>query len=86
MECFLKICLAIEDEIVSLVYHRSNQEHSHNTLIKDAMRIKDVSLLFDRWIEIFKLIIGDEKQSENVSMLLKIFACYSSKITALSFY
>lgn len=89
---FLRICLAIDDEVVNQLLVRNNEELQRNTTIKDAMREGDVSKLVNIWFqllyshskigtELIQTNFGrNEKNSEFAVVVLSLFAKYVSWI------
>jgi len=52
IDFFLRICATIDEEVVSLLINRSNNELQKNTFIKDTMREGAVMKLVEYWFKI----------------------------------
>ncbi|KAI9138013.1 armadillo-type protein [Paraphysoderma sedebokerense] len=78
VDLFLRICLAIDDEIANLLIQREKGQLQRNLMIKDAMRQQDIHKLVTVWYNI--LLHFDTSYVEILSLTLKAIAMYISWI------
>ncbi|KAJ1968999.1 pre-tRNA nuclear export protein, partial [Dimargaris xerosporica] len=75
---YLRILLAIDEEMVNPVIHRGAAEVERNTRIKDAMRERDLTNLAATWHDV--LVYFQNQPLDIVPMLLRILGVYVSWI------
>ncbi|KAJ3327150.1 pre-tRNA nuclear export protein, partial [Gonapodya sp. JEL0774] len=53
-DTFLRVCTAVDEEVVSRLVPRTPEEVRLNQLIKDTMRVRDVPRLVEAWLDILR--------------------------------
>lgn len=74
IDAFLRISLAIDDEVANQILARESKESTRNTHIKDAMRESAVGQLTSAWHEI--LMSSYQSNPEIANACLRLFARY----------
>ncbi|KXS13789.1 Xpo1-domain-containing protein [Gonapodya prolifera JEL478] len=75
-DTFLRICLAVDEEVVSKLVPRLPEELKLNQSIKDAMRERDVPRLVEAWLDI--LARHAETSPDVAALCLRITSLYVS--------
>ncbi|KAJ3280160.1 pre-tRNA nuclear export protein [Borealophlyctis nickersoniae] len=78
IDMFLRISLALDDEVVNLYIQRSGEDTKRNADIKDAMRVSAVGRLTETWYNI--LTSSWQTNPEVANVCLNLFARYVSWI------
>ncbi|ORY05766.1 Xpo1-domain-containing protein [Basidiobolus meristosporus CBS 931.73] len=76
VDFFLRVLMAIDEEVVNVSVPRTKEEASRNSLIKDAMREGDVQQIAAVWYELLAEYSADEP--EIAALVLKMMGAYVS--------
>lgn len=77
-EMYLRILLAIDEEVVARHIQPSGMEMERNTKIKDTMRVHCVAELVDSWYSLLKL--HDQSNAEITCLCLEVIGAFVSWI------
>ncbi|KAK9766337.1 pre-tRNA nuclear export protein [Basidiobolus ranarum] len=76
VDFFLRVLMAIDEEVVNVTVPRTKEEASRNSLIKDAMREGDVQKITSVWYELLTEYAAGEP--EIAVLVLKLMGAYVS--------
>lgn len=69
LDYLLRICIYINSEIADQTFIRSKELQLKNNCLKDQMRINDVQLLVNIWINSLRYVLNDTKQNVDSNLM-----------------
>lgn len=69
LDYLLRICIYINSEIADQTFIRSKELQLKNNCLKDQMRINDIQLLVNIWINCLRYVLNDTKQNVDSNLM-----------------
>lgn len=69
LDYLLRICIYINSEIADQTFIRSKEIQLKNNCLKDQMRLNDIKLLVQIWINTLRYVLNDTKQNVDTNLM-----------------